>query len=891
VLPDNNKIAQLIYKMGQDCFVLNGVIWKRLGANFQHRSVLLVPQHLIKEVLSEAHGQLLTGHFRVSKTKQRILQSYYWPNMDTDITEHLKTCDKCQITKSGKTAPELLSPLPQCTEPNQRIHADLFGPLKTSSGDKKLILCLTDAFTKYVELVTIPNKEAFTVATAILNRWICRFALPLEIVTDQGKEFTNQMAQQLFKSLNVKHTTTSSYHPQCNSQAEVCNKTIAKYLAAFVDSTTLDWEPYVPALMFAYNTSFHRSIQATPFSLTYGLEARLPTFFAPDFRRLHDPDKSDNNLLETLHHARDLAAENNLLATDKQKEYFDKNASHHTFHEGQYVLLNDFNFLNKNIKLAPKFSGPFKILRVKGPHNVELLLTNGRKIVVNVARIKQYFTPASDQTVSPQSTENSSHVQSTENSNHDFQPSPLTGTHTRKLGRPPTEKILSPPIVSFSKTRREKDRGEEENEDVLKNETKKQSNTHTQSFYANTHPMTTRAAAKQRLTDAQVTVNQIVKPKMDNSDKTQTLSAYAKLNNIIQKTYQCVTNEKKKKKLIPNKKLGQPQELLDPYKYSDYPETGITFVQHAPPAAAGQHPAAPVVPAPAAAPAAPAAAPPLPAPAPAAAAVPPPAPAAPAAAPAAAAALPPGQGGFGWPPAAAAAVPDDFAPFQLPADFQDLLPLPADNSDDSFNDEFFDANAEPAEATDLGEDDLRVEGEVAQDNDAARLEGDTRPTDSPPVHGFAPPQCRVRFSPSLQVLGEEDEEEQAQARPQLGQWPGVELSPGGAREGILEAHPIDPARSSVDQQALYYDALLTEVDQFTEEADRALQALQGATAREQLRVRNEVRRQSSFLRDELVWAERHLRPEALEAVRHSRQPQPPTRGEIAAGFQPTRALQ
>jgi hypothetical protein len=100
----------------------------------------------------------------------------------------------------------------------------------------------------------------------------------------------------------------------------------------------------------------------------------LPAFFAPDFRRLHDPDSSENNLLSTLHHARDLAVENNLLATDKQKEYFDKQASHHTFHEGQFVLLNEFNFLNKNKKLAPKYSGPFKILHVKGPHNVELLL-------------------------------------------------------------------------------------------------------------------------------------------------------------------------------------------------------------------------------------------------------------------------------------------------------------------------------------------------------------------------------------------------------------------------------------------------------------------------------------------------------------------------------------
>jgi Integrase zinc binding domain len=87
----------------------------------------------------------LAGHFGVNKTNQQILQSYYWPNMDKDITEHLQSCDKCQLTKVGKMQPELLSPLPQCTEPNQHVHADLFGPLKCPNGDKKFILFVTDA--------------------------------------------------------------------------------------------------------------------------------------------------------------------------------------------------------------------------------------------------------------------------------------------------------------------------------------------------------------------------------------------------------------------------------------------------------------------------------------------------------------------------------------------------------------------------------------------------------------------------------------------------------------------------------------------------------------------------------------------------------------------------
>ncbi len=79
--------------------------------------------------------------------------------MDKDITEHLQSCDKCQLTKVGKVQPELLLPLPECAEPNQRVHADLFGSLKCPNWDKKFILCVTDAFTKYVEIVIIPKKR------------------------------------------------------------------------------------------------------------------------------------------------------------------------------------------------------------------------------------------------------------------------------------------------------------------------------------------------------------------------------------------------------------------------------------------------------------------------------------------------------------------------------------------------------------------------------------------------------------------------------------------------------------------------------------------------------------------------------------------------------------
>ncbi len=58
----------------------------------------------------------------------------------------------------------------------------------------------------------------------------------------------------------------------------------------------MDWEPFVPALAFTYNTSYHRLVKATPFSLTFGLEAQLPAFFASDIDRLHDGSEAGSHL-------------------------------------------------------------------------------------------------------------------------------------------------------------------------------------------------------------------------------------------------------------------------------------------------------------------------------------------------------------------------------------------------------------------------------------------------------------------------------------------------------------------------------------------------------------------------------------------------------------------
>ncbi len=66
---------------------------------------------------------------------------------------------------------------------------------------------MMDALTKYVELVPLQNKEA------IFDKWFCHFDAPLDLITDQSKEFCAKISDDLFKRLGTTHLTTLLHHP------------------------------------------------------------------------------------------------------------------------------------------------------------------------------------------------------------------------------------------------------------------------------------------------------------------------------------------------------------------------------------------------------------------------------------------------------------------------------------------------------------------------------------------------------------------------------------------------------------------------------------------------------------------------------------------------------
>jgi hypothetical protein len=80
----------------------NGILRKRLLRHGKQKTVIVVPQTLRQKVISDTHGDIVTGHESTNKTKERIISSYWWKNMDTEISLHIKSCDKCQRARKKK---------------------------------------------------------------------------------------------------------------------------------------------------------------------------------------------------------------------------------------------------------------------------------------------------------------------------------------------------------------------------------------------------------------------------------------------------------------------------------------------------------------------------------------------------------------------------------------------------------------------------------------------------------------------------------------------------------------------------------------------------------------------------------------------------------------------
>lgn len=220
--------------------------------------------------------------------------------------------------------------------PFEKIALDISGPYPESNKGKKYILVVMDYFTKWVEAYAIPNQEATTVADVLIGEFISRFGVPLELHSDQGRNFESELFRNLCERLGIRKTRTTALHPQSDGMVERMNRTIGKYLSKVVSSHQRDWDQHLPFFLMAYRSAINESTGQTPARILFGRELRLPCDLVFRCKPGEDYVSELRRKMDDIHQE---VRSHIQIASDRMKERYDIQAKEHQYAKGDLVWL------------------------------------------------------------------------------------------------------------------------------------------------------------------------------------------------------------------------------------------------------------------------------------------------------------------------------------------------------------------------------------------------------------------------------------------------------------------------------------------------------------------------------------------------------------------------
>ena len=147
--------VQVLWNQRHSLKLTDGVLyrqWKDIpNGGASTKLQLVLPQHLISEVMSHVHDSLTGGHMGVTETLEKIRLRFYWMIQRHTVEEW---CRKCKLHCSRKSPPKRrCAPmqLVQTDGPLKRIAMDILGPLPTTARGNKYILVVREYFSKWME--------------------------------------------------------------------------------------------------------------------------------------------------------------------------------------------------------------------------------------------------------------------------------------------------------------------------------------------------------------------------------------------------------------------------------------------------------------------------------------------------------------------------------------------------------------------------------------------------------------------------------------------------------------------------------------------------------------------------------------------------------------------
>jgi ribosomal protein L37AE/L43A len=210
--------------------------------------------------------------------------------MFAQVCKEVSSCTVCNRVKANfKVEDPTLKPLP-IMGMFYRWGVDLCRmPFKSVLGNRYVVVMI-EHFSKWIELVPIPEKTSHHTAAA-LRGVLCRYGAPAEVLTDQGEKFQGEFAELLTKLL-IDHRLTSRHHPQSDGQAERMVQKIKKALRKYVlKSDSHHWDVQLCWIAMGYRMSRQNSLAGySPYFLLFGRWPIIGTAIRKVYSKVADLD-------------------------------------------------------------------------------------------------------------------------------------------------------------------------------------------------------------------------------------------------------------------------------------------------------------------------------------------------------------------------------------------------------------------------------------------------------------------------------------------------------------------------------------------------------------------------------------------------------------------------
>jgi len=226
---------------------------------------------LRRTIMEVEHDSKIAGHFGTYKTIGRVRANFYWPKIDENITQYVRSCDVCQRNKVIRHKKfGLLEPLEVPMRPWTAISMDFIVGLPKSDGYTKMWV-IVDSFSKMALFIPLRTEEHIKeLALMFVKEIWCLHGLPESIVSHRDTRFTSKFWTSLKQLLQVKLNLSTACHPESDGQTERVNQTLEQYVRSYCSYQQDDWVSLLPFAEHVYNTSMSESTKASHFEINYG---------------------------------------------------------------------------------------------------------------------------------------------------------------------------------------------------------------------------------------------------------------------------------------------------------------------------------------------------------------------------------------------------------------------------------------------------------------------------------------------------------------------------------------------------------------------------------------------------------------------------------------------